>query len=70
MSKKLIKINVCIDCLSPNIVDPDCRCVYENFYKHIELEFEECECCGNVADSYADTEFNSEQLEKLNNDEL
>lgn len=62
---KLVKMRACVDCLTFAIRDPDCVCCYANVYKTVELEFEECECCGNISEEYADTEFNHSQLEKL-----
>ena len=64
----LVKLNVCVDCLSPDIVDPNCVCTYDRNYKTVELEFEKCSCCGHLNSRYVDTEFNSKQLETLQND--
>jgi hypothetical protein len=66
MSKTYVKYKVCTQCLSPSIIDADCICVYSRNYPTVELEFEHCSCCGNTSDEYADTEFNEEQLDKLN----
>lgn len=52
--------------MSLDIVDPDCNCVVSNWYDTIELEFEQCECCGNIKNEYIDSEFNRKQLEQLN----
>lgn len=50
--------------MSVGVTVIDCVCAYQNGYNTIELEFEVCECCGNlVSDGEpADTEFNKEQL--------
>ena len=65
MSKTYVKHKVCTQCLSPIMVDADCICVYRRNYPTVELEFEHCNCCGHTSDDYADTEFNEEQLDKL-----
>ena len=65
--KNLKRISVCVGCLSPDIIDPNCDCCHGN-YKTIILEFEECECCGNINHEPADTEFNTKQLESLNSE--
>lgn len=67
MSKSLQKIKVCRDCLSPGIIYPECICVYDRNYATIELEFEVCNCCGNMNSHPADTEFNKKQLEDADN---
>lgn len=59
--KKLIKLKVCSDCQSPDILYRDCRCLYDKNYPVIELEFEQCECCLNISSRPADTEFNKNQ---------
>lgn len=61
---KLIKIEACTSCYSHALLYVDCICSYQNGYPTIELEFEECECCGVISTHYADTEFNKLQLEK------
>lgn len=58
---------VCTSCLTIGISDIDCVCTYQNNYPTILLEFEKCECCGNVKDSPADTDFNNNQFKKLKN---
>ena len=65
MNTKLEKFDVCDRCYSVGITHTDCICSYGN-YKTIELEFEVCNCCGNlVEDGHpADTEFNDRQIEK------
>jgi hypothetical protein len=64
---KIIQIKVCESCLSPDIVDTDCSCCTSNFYKTVVLEFEECECCGQLKGGYLkDSEFNINELKKLN----
>jgi hypothetical protein len=65
----IIKEKVCASCHSLSIVDKDCVCVWENKYPVIELEFEQCDHCGNISDEPADTEFNRKQLEEENLDE-
>lgn len=64
---RLEKHNVCIDCYSVGITYTDCICQYGKF-PTIELEFEVCECCGNLIKdgNPADSEFNTKQFEKLN----
>ena len=64
--KQYKKIKVCIDCLTPDISDINCICVYQRNYPTIELEFEQCLCCHNTKSNYANTEFNISQIEKLN----
>lgn len=64
----ITKIIVCKDCLSPNIVDKNCICVWERNYPTIELEFEQCECCGHLSIYPIDNEFNKAQLDKEEND--
>jgi hypothetical protein len=68
MSKTLIKYKVCDSCCSMGIVDPNCVCTYKHDYDIIELEFEQCDCCGNIQDQPADTPFNEEQFKKHNNE--
>ena len=59
---KLEKFKVCTSCLSVGISYVDCRCTYMNNYETVELEFEVCECCGNLVTDYpADTKFNEKQ---------
>ena len=58
----IIKIFVCTSCQSPAITDKDCICVWESKYPTIELEFEQCDCCGRTSDFPANTKFNDEQL--------
>jgi len=67
MKTKLEKYNVCDQCFAVGIINNDCMCSYGK-YTTIELEFEVCECCGNLIDdgNPADTEFNNKQFEKLN----
>jgi hypothetical protein len=47
------------------IIDANCVCVYSRNYPTVELEFKHCDCCGHTSDEYADTEFNQQQLEQL-----
>ena len=61
----LVKIKVCTDCQSPEIIFKDCICTYSKDYDIVELEFERCNCCGRTASQPADTEFNTKQLESL-----
>ncbi len=61
---KLIKEKVCVDCQSLGISDIDCVCTYQNNYPTILLEFEQCECCNNIKEYPADTEFNKKQYEE------
>jgi len=65
MKTRLEKHIVCEDCQSVGILDAHCMCAYGN-YKKIELEFEVCDCCGNLVDdgNPADTKFNENQLNK------
>ena len=60
----LVKHRVCVDCLSLDIVNADCRCVYSRDYETIELEFEVCSCCGNTNAHPADTDFNKQALKQ------
>jgi hypothetical protein len=71
MSIRLEKHRVCADCHSVGITYNDCRCTYQNGYPTIELEFEVCECCGNIVNDgqCADTPFNNEQLKLDQEDE-
>jgi len=67
---KLVKLKVCASCQSPEILYNDCICTYSNNYPIIELEFEQCNCCGRTAPHPAETSFNEEQFlkfEKKNN---
>lgn len=64
MNKELVKIVVCSSCTSPTIIDPNCICCYSNGYDTIELEFEQCKCCGHINIYPAETDFNNEQLKK------
>lgn len=63
---KLEKHEVCIDCLAVLITDPNCGCCYNNGYETIELEYEVCDCCGNLINdgSPAKSEFNTNQFKK------
>ncbi len=67
MKKRLEKHYVCDQCYSVGIQDLDCTCVHGKC-EVIELEFEVCECCGNLTDDGkpADTKFNDEQLKSTN----
>lgn len=64
---RLEKHSVCTDCLAVGVTDPNCICTYGK-YERIELEYEVCNCCGNLIDdgNPADTEFNKEQFKTLN----
>jgi len=63
MSTHLEKRTVCKSCLSVRITDNDCICTYSNGYPTIELEFEVCDCCGQLVNDGdpADSEFNNKQ---------
>ena len=63
---QLQKIEVCDQCYSAGILDPNCICAYGK-YKRIELEFEVCGCCDTLIDdgSPAETLFNTEQIKKI-----
>jgi len=67
MKTRLEKFKVCDQCLCVAIVHTDCVCAYGK-YKTIELEFEVCDCCGNlISDGQpADTPFNEEQFKNKN----
>ena len=67
---ELIREDVCAVCWSVGITDNNCVCTYQNRYKTIELEFEQCKVCGHIIDdgNPADTEFNEKQLATLNKD--
>lgn len=66
MSTRLEKHTVCAHCHSVGIIYNDCICTYQNGYPTVELEFEVCNCCGNlVSDGQcADTPFNEKQLKE------
>lgn len=66
MNTSLEKFEVCDQCWSVGIIDNNCVCSYDK-YKTIELEFEVCNCCGNLVEdgSPADTEFNRKQLDNV-----
>ena len=59
----LVKIEVCRSCLSPEIIDSNCICTYQNDYTTIELEFEQCDCCERTNSHAAETDFNNKQFE-------
>jgi hypothetical protein len=65
MKTRLEKFDVCEDCLSVGITDTNCSCSYGS-YKSIKLEFEVCDCCGQILHDGqpADTPFNETQLKK------
>ena len=65
MKTRLEKYRVCDQCNAVGILNNDCICSHGK-YKTIELEFEVCECCGNLVDdgNPADTPFNNEQFKK------
>lgn len=69
MKTKLEKHVVCKHCQCVGIGYSECRCTYMNNYPTIELEFEVCNCCGNLVQDGcpADTEFNKQQFEKEKN---
>lgn len=71
MEKVLRKHKVCASCLSVGISYVDCICTYSRNYPTIELEFEECACCGSILNDGepADTHFNDEQFKKLEDGE-
>jgi len=62
---RLVKHIVCEDCLSTGVRFVDCVCTYIKTYPTIELEFEECECCGNIINdgNPREIEFNIKQWE-------
>ena len=64
---KLEKFIVCDQCHCVGIIHTDCVCSYGE-YKTIELEFEVCECCGNLIDDGcpAETPFNDVQIANHN----
>lgn len=61
------KITVCASCYSVGITLSDCVCTYQHNYPTVELEFEVCDCCGNVKNdgNPTDTEFNDQQYKML-----
>lgn len=68
MSKtRLEKHTVCTSCYAVGIEHADCVCTYQKDYPTVELEFEVCECCGQLISdgSPADTEFNDAQMDRL-----
>jgi len=66
MSTHLEKRTVCASCCAVGIQNMDCVCGYQNGYSTIELEFEVCDCCGQLISdgNPADTVFNTEQFTK------
>jgi len=64
-STRLEKFKVCTECYSVGVTYSGCICTYGK-YQTIELEFEVCDCCGNLISdgNPADTPFNTEQLNK------
>lgn len=62
---RLEKFEVCDQCYSVGLLYNDCICSYGK-YEIIELEFEVCQCCGNLVDdgTPADTPFNRGKLKK------
>ena len=69
MKTKLEKFSVCDQCFAVSIIVPYCVCTYDKF-KTIELEFEVCNCCGNLIQDGlpADTPFNDKQIKKHKGD--
>jgi hypothetical protein len=65
----IVRETVCASCHSLDIVDKDCVCVWENKYPTVELEFEQCDHCGNIASEPLDNEFNRKQLGEIDPDE-
>lgn len=63
----LVKQIVCACCYSVGITDSRCICTYSNNYPTIELEFDVCECCGQIINdgNPADTAFNKEQMSRF-----
>ena len=57
----IVKLHVCTSCESPSIIDTHCRCMWDNKYPTIELEFEQCDHCGHIEEQPAETEFNHQQ---------
>lgn len=72
MKYRLEKHIVCAHCFGVGSIYPDCVCCYQNGYKTIELEFEVCPCCNNLVSdgTPADTEFNKNQIETLDNERI
>ena len=67
MSTRLVKHKVCVDCRAVGIIYNDCVCTYQKGYPTIELEFEVCNCCGNIVNDVqcAETPFNDKQLKEI-----
>lgn len=65
MKTRLEKFIVCDSCYSVNIINTSCVCCYGK-HKTILLEFEVCECCGNLIEDGrpANTIFNENQIKK------
>lgn len=65
---KLVKHTVCKSCLSVGITYGECICMYSNTYPTVEIEVEECACCGHILNdgNPPETEFNNKQLEHDN----
>lgn len=61
----LEKYNVCQECLSWDIIYSDCICMSSNKFPTIELEFERCECCGNLSEKASNNDFNTKQYELI-----
>ncbi len=65
MKTRLEKFTVCNECYCVGILFTDCQCSHGK-YETIELEYEVCDCCGNLIEdgNYAETEFNKNQLKR------
>lgn len=59
----LVKHRVCAACYSVGITAHDCVCTYQRGYPTIELEFEQCDCCGRFTDGQpADSPANEQAI--------
>jgi len=67
MKTRLEKHKVCDQCFAISIISNDCVCSYGK-YKTIELEFDVCDCCGNLISdgNPANTKFNEDQIKNHN----
>lgn len=61
---RIEKRKVCRSCQTTGISDINCVCVDSSNWDTIELEFEVCNSCEDVAMYPADTEFNRKQWQE------
>lgn len=59
----LVKEKVCAECYDHSAERDRCICWSERNYETIEIEFKQCNCCGNIDhDNIPYTPFNRQQL--------